>query len=660
MSSAVAVAGGAQHSDPLGDPMLAGVQGAAPSPLPLIVHITAPGPNSKLRQGQTTRVQVQVLPNTSPLQRWRLYLVSDQGNEQPLAAGTEPVDDQVIATLSADAMERGVPYALILEGTDDQGRIIGDFTEILVPDPLYALIPLEPGNNSAAYRAGMSTDSSGSLLAMGGVNFGDFELIDTRTGTHRIVYIPLEASNAFHFSGNGQRIVFAGGGARPPLKSFVLGFFDIATETITQGPGPLSMFLSTDWTGTLVAFQQVVDLTPDDDRYNPTTQFALYDQQTDNTRLITTDPAAVNIYGVCPHGFGLTPLISGDGRTIAFASSATLGLAPSDGCHVFAYDVASATLRHVVRIAYNSFDLPSISYDGHWLAYGSSPADRHSEGALLDLTTGELTDPIAGIVDYPTFDAVITGDGASLVLSTQGDLDPQVGNADHNMELFLYDRAGGGFTQITETTGGIGADAGGCPPYEPRVSFDGSALAFAGVVVGDLDSCHIDASQRAEADGLVFRRVRAVRRRPGNHPPVLEPLEDARIVVGQPLVIPFAASDADGDPITFFAQVVNGNDVPPGAEVEDHHDGTATLRWQPTLDQRGSYRVRFAAFDEGGGETWQDLTIDACSAIVTDDDTVPGVIHGLFDPDPAACHAADVNHDGVISAADLVAALQAG
>ena len=223
------------------------------------------------------------------------------------------------------------------------------------------------------------------------------------------------------------------------------------------------------------------------------------------------------------------------------------------------------------------------------------------------------------------------------------------------MDLFAYNRASGRFTQIGETTGGITNTSGTCDAYIPLVSADAGVVAY-GFYVMTVPPCYIEAAQRNEADGFVFHRVRAVRKRPGNQPPVLEPVGPIRVQAAQTLTLNFSANDPDGDPIVFFAQLVGGADVPPGSQIEDHRDGTATLTWATKPQNVGTYPMRVAAFDEGGGEAVEDLTITVCSKIVNDG-SLGGVLHALFDSTvPIACRAADLNSDGAISAADVVKA----
>ena len=147
----------------------------------------------------------------------------------------------------------------------------------------------------------------------------------------------------------------------------------------------------------------------------------------------------------------------------------------------------------------------------------------------------------------------------------------------------------------------------------------------------------------------MFTFVRAVRKRPGNRGPLLDPVPDPRVVAGETLTLNLAAHDPDGDPISFFAQVKDGGDVPPGSTITDHYDGTATFQWPTTPDAVGASVLRVAAFDEGGGEMYQDVTISVVGAPcvgdctgdgqVTADDLLLGVGRALGAAPVTACAA---------------------
>lgn len=347
-------------------------------------------------------------------------------------------------------------------------------------------------------------------------------------------------------------------------------------------------------------------------------QYFLYDEASGARRQLTDDPEAIRRFSRindndCPQILGTRPFISADGSTVVIITSATLGLAPPDeavGCRVFAYEVEGDRWRQVAALPRGLVaSKPALSNDGRWLSFTASLDRIYPSAVLVDVESGEVYDPAVDVGLFVTFDAVVTGDGQGIVISTQADLDPRVGNADHNLELFYYDRAARTFNQITETVGGVGATPNGCESYEPVVNHDGSVVVIGGFYLLSVERCHLDGPQRNERDGLILTAVRAVRRRPGNRGPVFERPAEQRVRAGDTLTLSFTATDPDGDPISFFAQVKDGTDVPPGSRITDHHDGTATFRWPTRPENAGQWVLRVAAFDEGGGEVFHDVAI---------------------------------------------------
>ncbi len=113
----------------------------------------------------------------------------------------------------------------------------------------------------------------------------------------------------------------------------------------------------------------------------------------------------------------------------------------------------------------------------------------------------------------------------------------------------------------------------------------------------------------------------------------------------------------------FFAQLKGGQDVPPGSTITDHHDGTATFRWPTKPEQVGTYPLRVAAFDEGGGEVYHDVTIAVTATAsctgdcngdgqVTIDEILTGVSMALGSLGPTACpaYAGPVSVDQILTA----------
>jgi hypothetical protein len=147
---------------------------------------------------------------------------------------------------------------------------------------------------------------------------------------------------------------------------------------------------------------------------------------------------------------------------------------------------------------------------------------------------------------------------------------------------------------------------------------------------------------------------------------VLDSVPDQRVRATESLTIDFSAHDADGDAISFFAQEKDGVDVPPRSTITDHHNGTATFQWSTTPQDAGDRKLRVAAFDEGGGEMFQDVKItvftDASSVCIGDcngdkqvtiDELLKGVSIALGDAPSEACTAFQSD----ITVVDLIAAV---
>ncbi len=587
-----------------------------PEPVALIAQIQDPPPGLRLRLGENTPVRIRVGGGTQNNLRWVVTL-QRRGTADviEIAAGGGAVEGEV-GVLVADDLISGQIYTVVLTVNDTQSTT-GATAEVLVAAPSYSLIPLVEGNLSQLLPGVYGTDASGDLLLYTGPSADPMQLLllDRPSGGRELLRVAVWSTESVQFSGDGSRLFYRG--AFPltmgPVSGAVsgMGFLDLDTRELSLIDRDGTNFYSTDAMGKRVVYQSIV---PDN-----TLQYFLYDETTGTRRQLSDDPLAIRPFDEtrstdCPQILGTRPFISSDGSTVVIITSATLGLVPADeavGCRVFTYDVASEEWRQTAALPRELVaDVPTLSADGRWLSFRarSRPPRLPPVAVLLDLETGALHDPVVDVGSYVTFDSVVTGDGQGIVISTQADLDPRVRNADHNLELFHYDFATRTFTQITETVGGIGSSPGGCPSYRPFVARDGAVLVFY-FLTPPVEGCHLDGPMRHERDGFVFRFVRAVRRRPGNRGPLFDPVPDQHVLAGETLTLDLAAHDPDGDPISFFAQVKDGEDVPPGSLITDHYDGTATFTWPTRPEHAGSTVLRVAAFDEGGGEVVQDVTL---------------------------------------------------
>lgn len=548
--------------------------------------------------------------------------------------------------------------------------------------PLYAVIPLDSGDLSPSAIADMSLDANGELIAYVGRDRQDLgpletpiQFLERLTGAEHRVAVDLGASLGQTLSKDGERFFFLGSVRRDLIHTTGIAMLSLQDADISVVLQDGLEFFSVDREGRRIVFQSYQNLDPRFHNDEPALRYFFYDKGTGEIRRLTTDPLAAfqtTSSTFCPQTLGTTPLITADGNRIVLVTSVTLGLIDQDprkGCHIFVYDVSTAAWHHAASLSKGiSLSSTTLSNDGRWLSFTSIRTD--SEGilrgfpALLDLETGDLIDPIGGIAGYTSFDSVVSGDASTVVISSQADLDPRVGNPDHNLELFAYDRESEVFTQMTDTVGGVGSTPGGCPSHRPKVNDDGTVAVFASHRYS-VEGCHLDGPLRQRDTGFSFARVRAVRKRPGNQGPTLEPPSDVQVTAGDTVRLELSANDPDGDPIYYFAQEVDAMDIPPGSEMTDHRDGTATFEWSTTDDSLGTWRLRVAAFDEGGGQDFHDVVITITAPCagdcdrdgqVTVDELVTAINIALGVSDLSACRTADTDSGEGISVAELVAA----
>jgi uncharacterized protein (TIGR03437 family) len=204
----------------------------------------------------------------------------------------------------------------------------------------------------------------------------------------------------------------------------------------------------------------------------------------------------------------INPSISGDGRRVAFESSADLpGPGPADGFRVFAFDLPSST---TTRLGGARGPAPALSQDGSHAVFASAgdPAgtnrDGNSEIFLSDgRTLTQLTDTRPGDPSRRTEDgcfAPSVSDDARFVAFTSN-RDLTGANPDLNNEVFVYDSQRRAFAQLTDTTGTRGAS-------DAKISGDGSRVAF----VQDVSNAAGDSpaeSAAARRDLLVYERETA-------------------------------------------------------------------------------------------------------------------------------------------------------
>jgi ribosomal protein L24E len=250
--------------------------------------------------------------------------------------------------------------------------------------------------------------------------------------------------------------------------------------------------------GTFVAFESeasniiptcgVLDLGCKGDKNNADDVF-LY--QVDNGAVSLVSAAAD---GAAANGASNRPSLSGNGRRIGFASSATNLLAnDTNGAieDVFVRDLASGQTIMVSSGAQGQGDKgsgsPSISADGRWVSFDSKATNfnQADSGAdtdiyIKDLQTGAL-DQVSVRADGSQAsggtvtggDSTISADGRFVAFwSDSTNLVPDDTNG--MRDVFVRDRVAGTIKQIRSTTGAQGDG----DSFSPALSMDGRFVAF--------------------------------------------------------------------------------------------------------------------------------------------------------------------------------------
>lgn len=176
----------------------------------------------------------------------------------------------------------------------------------------------------------------------------------------------------------------------------------------------------------------------------------------------------------------LNPSLSGDGRQVAFESSADL--AANGGTNSFrAFRAALATEPAAfTQLGPTRAISPAISQDGSIIAYASkeNPLGTNLDGnsEIFLYSSGQLrqiTNTLPGDASlrhiHGNFQPSLTDNGSIIAFSSNRQLTGQ--NADENLEIFLFHTATESFQQLTNTSGTSGAS-------DAKICGDGSRIAY--------------------------------------------------------------------------------------------------------------------------------------------------------------------------------------
>ena len=251
--------------------------------------------------------------------------------------------------------------------------------------------------------------------------------------------------------------VTAGRGARVILAIFVSAAAAAAeqpwrfTQVIdTSGQHSRRATISAD--GRIVAFDSRADVTP-----------GAPGSEEENIELFLYDTIARSVIQVTATetADSRRASLSGDGRLVAFESNADLvpeGPGNPDGnFEIFLFDAEASTFRQLTDARSSASIRPAVSRDGARVAFASNAdlvaganPEKNFEIFLFHAGKSEIVQ-VTGATSKHCRRPAINDDGR--VIAFDADADLTGGNPDLNPEIFLY-RAGGGLTQVTETATG--------------------------------------------------------------------------------------------------------------------------------------------------------------------------------------------------------------
>jgi Tol biopolymer transport system component len=268
--------------------------------------------------------------------------------------------------------------------------------------------------------------------------------------------------------------------ARPPA-------LELASVGVNGAEGDGSSFgssISAD--GRYVAFaSSAATLVPGDT--NGAEDVFVHDRSTGQTTRVS-----VSSLGLQGDRDSYDPAISADGRYVAFASFATT-LVPGDAngeLDVFLHDRESGATT-LVSVASDGAQgngpslAPSISGDGRRVAFESSAdnlvagdTNRTEDVFVRDIPTGKTTRVSVGWQDRegqrPSFGAAISADGKVVGFESFAPLVPD--DTNRMLDVYVRDLAAKKTTRSSVASGGEEGDAGS---FSPALSADGRYVAFA-------------------------------------------------------------------------------------------------------------------------------------------------------------------------------------
>jgi Tol biopolymer transport system component len=260
-------------------------------------------------------------------------------------------------------------------------------------------------------------------------------------------------------------------------REFTFEGFGVSNDGITQitsstEGSSISINSSINGDGTRIAFSSDRDLIGANPDLN--NEIFLFDTTTTTLAQITNSIGSVDRLG------SLVPSINADGTRIAFQSDSNLTGGNYDGSQeIFLFDTATSTITQITSSIITFSQSPSINADGTRIAFisqndftGGNP-DKNYEIFLYDTNTNGFTQITNSAGGLSNSSPSINADGTRIAFSSDRDLTGS--NPDLNREIFLFDTSTAALIQITNSTGGGGVNANAFL----SIDFDGTHIAFA-------------------------------------------------------------------------------------------------------------------------------------------------------------------------------------
>lgn len=347
-------------------------------------------------------------------------------------------------------------------------------------------------------------------------------------------------------SSDGRYVVFSSAGTRlvpgqldtnEAHEVFVYDRITGTTELISRAPGTTATtanggsfnpIISLD--GQWIAFESVAgNLVPGQVESNGDRDVFLYNRVAKTIQLVSRVTGTTTTTG---NRSSLNPVLSADGRYVAFASQATNLVAGQtdtngiEGTDVFVYDRVAGTTQLVSRVAgttatagnLRSF-IPTMSSDGQWIVFhslatnlvpGLLDTNESSDVFVYDRVAGttQLVSRLAGTItttaNNNSIDPVISADGQLIAFESEA-TNLVIGQTDTNSvsDTFVFHRISGTM-ELVSRAAGTTTTTGNFASTNPVINGNGRYITYSSygfnLVVGQSDT-------NGDSDIFVFDRI---------------------------------------------------------------------------------------------------------------------------------------------------------